>query len=196
MTFITTEIIFFKIYVIACFAVIQIVAHSLLELLLLLGKHRLVDFAVLRIERCDLRDQLVVRGLGAVHAFPGEYQGLAVVGLEAEEAVDHGIVALAFQQGHRQELALGLGHFAGIGVQMVDMEPVVAPLVAQVALGLGDLVGVVGEGIVDAAAVDVQILAQVLHGDAGALDVPAGIAHAPGRIPLQRLILELRLGEP
>ena len=66
----------------------------------------------------------------------------------------------------------------------------------QVGLGLGDLVGVVREGVVDAAAVDVQILAQVLHGDAGALDVPAGIAHAPGGVPLERLILELGLGEP
>ena len=79
---------------------------------------------------------------------------------------------------------------------MVDMEPLGAPGVAQVALGLGDLVGVVGEGVVDAAAVEVQILAVVLHGDAGALNVPAGIAHAPGGIPLQGLILKLGLGEP
>ena len=76
------------------------------------------------------------------------------------------------------------------------MEPLGAPGVAQIALGLGDLVGVVGEGVVDAAAVQVQILAVILHGDAGALDVPAGIAHAPGGVPLQGLVLELGLGEP
>ena len=76
------------------------------------------------------------------------------------------------------------------------MHPVFAPGMAEIGLGLGDLVGVVGEGVVDAAAVDVQILAQILHGNAGALDVPAGITHAPGGVPLEGLILELGLGEP
>ena len=76
------------------------------------------------------------------------------------------------------------------------MAPLGAPGMAQIALGLGDFVGVVGEGVVDAAAVQVQILAVVLHGDAGALNVPAGIAHAPGGVPFQGLILELGLGEP
>ena len=77
----------------------------------------------------------------------------------------------------------------------MDVEPLGAPGVSQVALALGDLVGVVGEGVVDAAAVDVQPLAQIFHGDAGALDVPAGIAHAPGGVPLEGLILKLGLGK-
>ena len=76
------------------------------------------------------------------------------------------------------------------------MAPLGAPGVAQIALRLGDLVGMVGEGVVHAAAVEIQILAVVLHGDTGALDVPAGVAHAPRGIPLQGLILELGLGEP
>ena len=79
---------------------------------------------------------------------------------------------------------------------MMDMEPVVAPLVAQIAFTLGDLVGMMWEGVIDTAGVDVQILAQVLHRDAGALDMPAGITDTPGRIPLQGLVLELRLGKP
>ena len=95
-----------------------------------------------------------------------------------------------------QELPLGLAHLSGVGVQMEDVHPPVAPLVAQAALGLGDLVGVVGEGVVDAAAVDVQVLAQVLHGDGRALDMPPRVAHTPGGIPLEGLILELGLGEP
>ena len=41
------------------------------------------------------------------------------------------------------------------------MEPVGAPGVAQIGLGLGDLVGVVGKGVVDAAAVEVQVLPQL-----------------------------------
>ena len=43
---------------------------------------------------------------------------------------------------------------------------------------------------------NVKILAEVLHGYAGALNVPAGIADAPGRVPFERLILELGLCKP
>ena len=116
--------------------------------------------------------------------------------LQAEQTVSHGVITLALQQADGEELALGLTHLAGIGVQMVDMEPVIAPLVTHIALRLGNLIGVVREGIVDAAGVDIQILAQVLHGNAGTLNMPAGITNAPRRIPLQRLILKLGLGEP
>ena len=62
---------------------------------------------------------------------------------------------------------------------MQDVEPVVAPLVAEIRLGLGYLVRVVREGVVNAAAVEVKVFAVILHGDAGALNVPTGIAHAP-----------------
>ena len=116
--------------------------------------------------------------------------------LEAEEAVGQGVIALFLQQGDGKELALGLAHLAGIGVQVEDMHPIIAPFMAQIGLRLGDFVGVVGESVIDAAAVNIQVLAQVLHGDAGALNVPAGVAHAPGRIPLQGLVLKLGLGEP
>ena len=116
--------------------------------------------------------------------------------LQAEKPVGHGIIPLAFQQGNRQKLPLGFAHLSGVGIQVMDVEPVVAPFVAQVAFGLGNFVGVVGEGVVNTAGVDVQVLAQVLHGNAGALDVPAGVAHTPGRVPLQGLILEFGLGEP
>ena len=116
--------------------------------------------------------------------------------LQAEETVGQRVVALLLQQGDGEELALGLGHLAVVGVQVGHMAPVGAPRVAQIALGLGDLVGVVGEGVVHAAAVQVEVLAVVLHGNAGALNVPAGIAHTPRRVPFQGLILELGLGEP
>ena len=116
--------------------------------------------------------------------------------LQAEQPVGHGVIPLLLQQGYRQELTLGLGHFAVIGIQVVNMEPVIAPFVAQEAFRLGNFIGVMGEGIVNTAAVNIQIVAQMLHGNAGALDVPAGIANTPGRIPLEGLILELGLGKP
>ena len=76
------------------------------------------------------------------------------------------------------------------------MEPIVAPLVPDVCLGLRDLVGVMREGVVDAAAVNVQIFAQMLHADAGAFDVPAGIANSPRAVPFQLLVVKFGFGEP
>jgi hypothetical protein len=51
------------------------------------------------------------------------------------------------------------------------------------AAGLGDLVLVVGELEVEAAAVDVEGGAEKLVRHGGAFDVPAGAAAAPGRVP-------------
>ena len=67
---------------------------------------------------------------------------------------------------------------------------------AEIRFALRDFVGVVGEGVVNAAAVDVKILPKMLHADAGAFDVPARISHTPGRIPLELLILKFGLCEP
>ena len=79
---------------------------------------------------------------------------------------------------------------------MKHVEPMCAPLVTEISFALCDLVGVVGECVVDTAAVDVEILAQVLHGDSGALDMPTGITETPGTVPFQLLILNLGFGEP
>ena len=76
------------------------------------------------------------------------------------------------------------------------MEPLRAPLVTEVCLGLCDFVGMVRERIVDAAAVQVEVFTERVQRDCGAFDVPAGIADAPRRIPFQFLIVELGLGEP
>ena len=79
---------------------------------------------------------------------------------------------------------------------MRDVEPFAAPGVPKVCLALRDLVGMVRKDVVNAAAMDVKMLAEMLHRDAGALDVPAGVANAEGAVPLQLLIVKLRLGEP
>ena len=79
---------------------------------------------------------------------------------------------------------------------MMHMEPIIAPLVSNETLSLGNLIGVMRESIIDTAAVDIQILAQVLQRNTGALNMPTGITNAPGRIPLQRLIFKFTLGKP
>ena len=47
----------------------------------------------------------------------------------------------------------------------------------------GDFVFVVREGEIDAAGVNVERLAEILHGHGGAFDVPAGTARADGCLP-------------
>ena len=66
----------------------------------------------------------------------------------------------------------------------------------EIGFALRDLIGVMRKGVVHAAAVDVEVFAVVLFADAGALDVPAGIAQAPRRFPFQLLILKFGFGEP
>ena len=49
---------------------------------------------------------------------------------------------------------------------MMNMEPIVAPLMSEICLTLGDFVGMMWKNIIYAAAVDVHIFAEVLHTDA------------------------------
>ena len=74
---------------------------------------------------------------------------------------------------------------------MINMEPVIAPLMSQVRLGLCDLIRVVREDIVYSSTMNIHVFTQVLHADAGALDMPSRISDAPRAIPLERLILKL-----
>lgn len=67
------------------------------------------------------------------------------MGLQAEEAVDNGVVSFTLQQADREEFSLGFGHFARFRIQMVYMEPVFAPLMPQIGFALGDLIGYDGE---------------------------------------------------
>ena len=60
------------------------------------------------------------------------------------------------------------------------MEPILTPIVTEGGFALRYLVGVVREGIIYTAAVDIKVLTEVLSRNAGALDVPPGIANAPG----------------
>ena len=71
------------------------------------------------------------------------------------------------------------------------MEPVVAPLMTEISLALCYLICVVGECVVDAAAVNVKIFTEMLHTYAAALDMPAGVAYSPRAVPLEFLIVKL-----
>ncbi|MNU40832.1 hypothetical protein D3C71_295550 [compost metagenome] len=91
----------------------------------------------------------------------------------------------------QQDVADRLGHLLGVHGQEAVVHPVagvfvVGLIAVGVAMGadaLGDLVLMVGEDQVDAAAVDVDRQTQGLFDHGRAFDVPAGTTLAPGRRP-------------
>ncbi len=118
------------------------------------------------------------------------------MGLQTEKAVHKRVVPFFLQQRHCKELPLGLAHLAVVGVEVVDVEPVIAPVMSQIGFALCNLIGVVRESVVYSSAVDIEVFAQMLHAYAGALDMPAGISHAPGAFPFKLLIIKFGFGEP
>ena len=79
---------------------------------------------------------------------------------------------------------------------MVNVHPIITPLVSKICLALRDLVGMVGERVVNSTAMDINALAKIFHTDARALDMPAGVTDAPRAIPLKLLIVKLGLCKP
>src|ERR1700730_11834783 len=74
-------------------------------------------------------------------------------------------------------------------LKVLRVHPVTDERLFGCGLALCDLVLVVGKDVVDAAGMDVEALAQVLHAHGGALDVPAGAPNAERRLP--RLLTRL-----
>ena len=103
--------------------------------------------------------------------------------MQAEETVVQRVIAFFLQQGDGEKFAGRFAHFAVGGIQVRDVEPPRAPRVAQIAFRLRDFIRMMGKRVVDAATVQVEILAVVLQRDSGAFDMPAGIARAPRGIP-------------
>ena len=125
--------------------------------------------------------------LGSLEGLVREVNRRAVVGLEEEEADCHRRVGLLEKlvlpgeelvEGY--EVTLRLAHLLAVDCQHVVVHPVADAVVAVVGDALRDLALVVGELEVHAAAVDVELLAEVFLAHDGALEVPPGEAVAPG----------------
>ena len=116
--------------------------------------------------------------------------------LQAEHSVYKRVVTLFLQNGNRQDIALRLAHFALTVIQVLNMEPVAAPRMPDGRFTLRNFVCVMRENIVHTAAMQVEILAEMLHADCRALDMPAGIADAPRAVPFQFLRIEFGFCEP
>ncbi len=87
------------------------------------------------------------------------------------------------QVGQREEVAQRLRHLLAVDDQVLGVQPEADERAVVRRLALRDLVLVVRKDVVDAAAVDVEGLAEVLGAHRRALDVPARAARAPGRVP-------------
>src|SRR4029079_18387850 len=79
------------------------------------------------------------------------------------------------------DIAGRLRHLLAADLEELPVDPDTGRRSADDRRGLGDLVLVVGEHVVDAAGVDVEPRPEVLEGHRRALEVPAWAALAPGR---------------
>ena len=82
------------------------------------------------------------------------------------------------------------------------MHPVVDPrafstfCLVKAALALRNFVCMVHRNVVDAAGVNIEMLAEIFHAHCGTFNMPARVAASPRRIPGHCLIFKLRFGEP
>src|SRR5688500_4249814 len=83
----------------------------------------------------------------------------------------------------REEVAERLRHLLVVDVEEAVVHPDLGELPAGGAAGLRDLVLVMRELEVESAAMDVEMIAELLRRHRGALDVPAGSSFAPRRRP-------------
>ena len=105
--------------------------------------------------------------------------------MAGDEHVAHlgGGVAARGQIGQRVEIADALAHLAAVHHQVGHVHPVVGKLPVRAAAALGDLVFMMREDQINAAAVQIEVLAEVFENHGAALQVPAGAAFAPGAGP-------------
>ncbi len=167
---------------------VEVVSHSLPEvhpeLIDVTGAQAAVTFC----RRCVVQPSQGVGDpfqglLGRVKTVEGEVELLAVGDRQQQVSNDDRIESALQQLPEREEIALGLGHLFSVDGQVFRMEPVAGKGLAGGGFGLGDLVLVVGEDIVDPTRVDIQGFAQETHGHRRAFEVPAGASAADLGLP-------------
>jgi hypothetical protein len=120
--------------------------------------------------------------VGGLHAFIREVRGGAV--MRSEQECANGRPGDFLQEIFDEDaVAERLRHLHPVPVDHVVVQPVAGEALAGRRPGLGDFAFVVGELILQAAAVDVEFLAEVLHRHRRAFDVPSGVALAPRAAP-------------
>ena len=119
-----------------------------------------------------------------MQTFVTEVERAAVVGLEDEEADD---LAREFLKDvlDRKEVVLRLRHLLVVDRNKAVVQPIARKFLIAVnaRLRLRNLILVVREDEVVAAAVEVEGITEVFHGHRRALDVPAGTTLSPRTLP-------------
>ena len=115
-----------------------------------------------------------------------EVQACAVMREEALVAEGQRVEAERLDLVDLERVARGLRHLHAVGEQMLAMHPGADDAVSERSFRLRDLVLVMREDVVHAAGVHVETLAEVFRAHRRTLDVPAGKAGSPGRVPHQR----------
>ena len=138
----------------------------------------------------------------AFHRVPAEKHLASVLSAEQKIAVVERVVAFIGERLKAQKIPRGLRHFISVAGRVVFddeefvVQPIVYPFFAGRAFRLRDFVRVMNGYMVDAAGVNVEMIAEVFHAHRRALNVPAGIAFPPGAFPRQCLIFEFRFCKP
>src|SRR5205814_1481546 len=128
--------------------------------------------------------EAVELALGFRQPLAGDVERLAVMGREQGQPDRFAAMALVEQLAHREVVAGRFRHLLAIDLDEAVMQPVTRQ--RRAAMGraaLRDLVLVVREDQVDAAAMDVEGLAEQGLAHRRALDMPARAAAAPGAVP-------------
>ena len=113
-----------------------------------------------------------------------------------DEVHDERVAAeLVERVGEQADVPFGLRHLLVVEAEHPVVHPQPREGLPAPGLRLRDLVLVVGEDEVRAAAVDVEVEPKELLGHRGALDVPPRPPGSPGRVPRRVLTLLLRLPE-
>src|SRR4051812_43159256 len=106
-----------------------------------------------------------------------------------DEETHHFGVELFQDVAHGEEVAQRLGHLLLVDAHKAVVHPVLGERRAVRALGLRDLVFVVRELQILAAAVNIEALAEEAAAHSRALDVPSGAPWPPSRRPVRLLWL-------
>ena len=186
---------------------LKIVVHGIVTLLAKFFHHlfRLRITLVCSLNAVEIGNtvkQALQSFLGSLQRVVREVNRAAIVGRKDKEADGHGRIGLVkifvgtrkelFQ---RDEVTQRLAHLLSVDGNHVVVHPVFHHVVALRSHTLGNLTFMMGEDKVHAAAMDVEMLTQILASHGRALTVPSGETVAPGRWPAHDMLFGCFLPE-
>ena len=149
------------------------------------GDERVADFGVAPFGRVVPAFE---HGPAFLQASDRPVHRLAVMAAQHVEA-QHLARPILQQIVHGHEIAEALRHFRAFDLEMAVVHPVARErMIVMRAFGLRDLVFVMREDEIDAAAMNVEGLAQIFARHGRAFQMPARAAEAPGAFPARRLV--------